>query len=114
MDMGTTAQWAGAGLGGLSLLWNVVLTIGQRGKATSEAILRVETRAVTWLQEHESRLTKQEEVVRHALTKADLNELYTVARKTEADVAGIKSTLRALEGGQRDITNLILQRGINQ
>lgn len=87
---------------------------GGRHALTKDALMAVEKRSESERAQIVDRVSRLEEGMRHALTKDDLADLYQIARKTESDVSGIKAELRSLAAAQRDLNNLLLQRGIEK
>lgn len=96
----------------------VIVWIGNKNRATKDAIDRVETVSRAQHQEQETRLIRLETDMRHALTRSDLEQmlspLYELVRKNESNTAGIRAELTQLANEQRDFRNMILERGINK
>jgi hypothetical protein len=99
----------------------IALWFASRGRATTEAINRVEAIAKEQHAGQEIRLAKLETQMQHMLVKDDLAPLYNLIRETDKNVAevskcvaGIEGSLESLEKGQERITTLIMQRGIEK
>lgn len=111
-----TLKASALGLSVVNFWWLVAITLGNKGRATKEAIERVEKTANDKHAEQEARLIRLEEATRHAITLAELNKalgpLYDLGRNNENTLSSVKSEVRKLAEQQRDFTNMILERGL--
>jgi hypothetical protein len=103
-------------LGNIGMYLYVWIDRGQRvGRARIESL---EVAAKDMHAHHENRLIRLEADLRHAITKEELinalKPLYDLVRKTESQVSGIERLLERQGDEQRDMKNMILQRGIDR
>jgi hypothetical protein len=114
IDWGTAAQWAGVMLSLFSMIGAFTAWLSVRGKATQEAINRIEHDADTQMQALDRRVTTIEVDLRHAISKSDLAEIYDRLKANGETTASMNARLGTIETSVRDLLLEIQRRGLEK
>lgn len=98
----------------LTMVATSIIWFGNRGKATKDAIDRVESRAVEEIAKLDRRLIAIESDLRHAITKRDLEEIYQRLKNVGEATVKLEATTERMEDQLQNLLNEIQRRGLER